>query len=266
MHSLNRFSSPRQPLIALALLMATLAPGSAQASGPDPESSAWGLGLGAISMQKPYKGMDRDNKAVPMIYFENEWLRVFGPGLELKLPEFEIDGSQRIEFSLLTRYDGSGYKAKDSSFLSGMAKRKNGVWVGGKASWKNEFAELTAEWAADASGASKGQRFELGLEKDFRFGQRVMLTPRLSASWLDKKYVDYYYGVRAAEASAGRAAYAGTGTMNAEVGLRTMYMFDRKQSLFLDLGVKALGQEIKDSPLVDRRQENRVFLGYLYRY
>lgn len=265
MNTLN-FLPRRTPLIATALLTAALAPWSAQASGPDQHGSAWGLGLGAISTQKPYKGMDRDNKAVPILYYENEWLRVFGPGLELKLPEFDIDGSQRIEFSLLTKFDGSGYKAKDSSFFTGMNKRKSGVWVGGKASWKNDLADLSAEWVTDAAGASKGSRFELALEKDFRFGHQVMLTPRLGASWLDKKYVDYYYGVRTSEATASRAAYLGKSTVNTELGLRAMYRFDRQNSVVLDLSVKALGKEIKNSPLVNRRQENQVFMGYLYRF
>lgn len=159
---LLNLSFPRR---AAALLGAALLPLSAQASGPGgpgEQGSAWGLGLGAISTQKPYKGMDRESKAAPMLYFENDWLRVFGPGLELKLPGVDIDAKQRIEFSLLTRFDGSGYKPKDSTFFNGMAKRKSGLWVGGKASWKNEVADLTFEGPpmlpapARASASSSG--------------------------------------------------------------------------------------------------------------
>ena len=44
--------------------------------------SAWGLGVAAISTQKPYTGIDRDNLALPLIYFENDRMRVFGTGVE----------------------------------------------------------------------------------------------------------------------------------------------------------------------------------------
>jgi outer membrane protein len=34
----------------------------------------------------------------------------------------------------------------------------------------------------------------------------------------------------------------------------------------MDVGVSSLAKEIKDSPLVDRSTENRVFIGYLYSF
>ena len=45
-----------------------------------------------------------------------------------------------------------------------------------------------------------------------------------------------------------------------------MYLFNRHHSMFVDVGVTSLGSGIKDSPLVDSSTENRVFLGYLYRF
>ncbi len=61
-------------------------------------------------------------------------------------------------------------------------------------------------------------------------------------------------------------AYAGKAAVNPELSLTALYRFDRHQSLMLNAGVKSLGKEIKDSPLVDRTTENRVMLGYLYRF
>jgi outer membrane protein len=93
-----------------------------------------------------------------------------------------------------------------------------------------------------------------------------MVMPYVTAHWLDKKYVDYYYGVRAAEATAGRAAYVGKGGVNVDVGLRTMYRFDEHHSMLLDVGITRLAKEIKASPLVDRSRTNRVILGYMYSF
>lgn len=249
---------------AAALPLAALAQG-AGAGGKEGES-AWGLGLAAISAQKAYAGMDRETKVLPMLFYENSWFRFSGLGAEVKLPRLGISDTQSIDFRLVGRFDRSGYEADDAPILNGMDERKSGFWVGGRATWRNDIALMSAEWIADASGHSKGQRFSLGIEKPWRLGQQVLLAPRLGASWLDKKSVDYYFGVRSHEVRADRAAYAGRSAVNAELGLRGTYLIDPHNSVFLDLGVTRLAKEIKNSPLVDRSTENRVFMGYMYRF
>lgn len=241
-------------------------PGGSDGSGNQDGGSSWGLGVGVISSQKAYAGDDRDTKVLPMLQYENRYVRVFGPSVTVKLPSLNLTPTQRVDFGLVAKLDLSGYEAKDAPVLAGMAERKGGVWAGGKASWKGDLVELGAEWTADVSGHSKGQKLSLTAEHTWRVGERVMLTPRLGAHWLDKKTVDYYYGVRATEATAARAAYTGKSALNAEVGLRGMYLFNAKHSMFVDVGVTSLASSIKDSPLVDSSTENRVFVGYLYRF
>ncbi len=210
--------------------------------------------------------MERQTRAWPLIRFENEYVKVAGLGLEVKLANLELGSSNRVKFGLVGRLDMAGYEASDAPILAGMAKRRSGFWVGARAEWDNGLAPISAEWTADASGHSKGQRFSLGLEKSFRLGRQVMLAPYLRANWLDAKYVDYYYGVRAAEVRAGRVAYAGQGGVNVDAGLRTLYLFDRHHSLLLDVAVTGLANEIKASPLVDRSTANRVLMGYSYSF
>jgi outer membrane protein len=252
-------------LSALALVLGGVV-SNAAAQQPGSESSPWGLGLGVANTQKPYKGMERETRALPMLRFENEYVRVGGLGLEVKLPSWELGGGQRVKFGIVGRLDLNGYEAGDAPILAGMAERKGGFWVGGRAEWQNEVAELSAAWVADASGHSKGQRFSLGLEKNWRLGRQVMLVPHLTAHWMDRKYVDYYYGVRVEEAAAGRAAYDGKAGVNVELGLRSLYLFDKHHSALLDVAVTSLARRIKDSPLVDRSSTNRVVLGYMYRF
>ena len=164
------------------------------------------------------------------------------------------------------KYDFSGYEAGDAPILNGMRERKDSFWAGGKMVWRTGLVDVSAEVLADAGGKSKGRRANFGLEKTWRIGEHVMLTPRVGAAWVDKKYVDYYYGVAADEARAGRVAHVGKSGVNAELGLRGAYVVDAHHSLFLDLGVTKLSKQIKDSPLVDRSTDNRVGLGYLYRF
>ncbi|WP_225923568.1 MipA/OmpV family protein [Pseudomonas marvdashtae] len=239
---------------------------SMAASADEPEGSQWGLGVGAVSSQQPYKGIDRDSEALPLIYFENEYVRVFGPTAEIKLPGLDLSETQQLEFSIVGEYDFSGYDDDDARILDGMSDRDGGFWAGAKVKWLNEVADVSAEWLADVSGNSKGQRFALGLERSWTFGEHIMLTPRLAALWQDDKYVDYYFGVRESEARADRAAYDAKSGINTEFGVRGNYMFDDHHSVFLDLKATRLSDEIKDSPLVDRSTENSVLFGYLYRF
>lgn len=252
---------------ALALAQLYTLPASAEESGEnEPPSSFWALGIGAMNEQKPYSGMDRDTDALPLIQFENEYLQVFGPTIGLKLPSLDLGEAQKLNFSLVGEYDGSGYEDDDAKILEGMSKRKGGFWAGGKVEWNSDLVDVNAEWLADASGNSKGQRLALGLEKTWHFGNHVMLTPRLVASWHDKKYVDYYFGVRDNEVRADRAAYKGKSGISSALGARGIYMFDRTHSVFMDAEVSSLASSIKDSPLVDRSSTNSLLLGYLYRF
>ncbi|RYE81773.1 MAG: MipA/OmpV family protein [Oxalobacteraceae bacterium] len=261
-------------LVALAVLAsAAVSAANAQQTGSEGageadrrEGTEWGLGLGVISKQDAYKGVKRDTMAVPVLRFENEYVEFFGLGLEVKLPSLRLGPRNRIKFGLVAKADLGGYEAKDSPFLAGMAERKGGLWAGAKAEWENEFVDVGAELTGDASGHSKGRQFSLGLKKQWRLGQHTMVMPYVTAHRLDKKYVDYYYGVRDAEVTAGRAAYAGKGGVNLEIGMRTFYRFDEHHSVLLDVGITRLAKEIKASPLVDRSRTTKVILGYVYNF
>ena len=222
--------------------------------------SHWGLGLAVGVSQRPYRDADNQTRALPLLMYENRWVRIGGPGIDLKLPS-----AGPVSFALRARYAFDGYEQDDAPILNGMAERKDSFWLGGAAKWHNDIADLSAEWLGDVSSHSKGQQFKLQLDRSFRTGA-FEFTPRVAATWLDRKYVDYYYGVTAAEVTAGRPFYEGDATVNAEVGLRTVYALAPHHSLSLDVSTTRLGAGIKDSPLVERRNLSRVNVGYVYRF
>lgn len=267
-------TTARSTQLALSLLLAAATVGAAeQDSGPGPDgergegSYSWGLGIAAFTQQQSYDGMDRFNMAIPVIFFENRWVELMGPTLDFKLPALEWGEDHKLQLAARTELFGfDGYKAKDAPILSGMSRRKNGFFSGPAAKWSNPLVDVSAQWMFDVSGNSKGQRLSLGLERSWFVGQHWMFTPSVTATWMDRKYADYYYGVRTTEARAGRPAYVADSTVNTELALRADYMLDEHQALFLQLGYTALGSEIKDSPLTSRSSETTAFLGYLYRF
>lgn len=251
---------------AIGLSLACALPAFAQSSGDGQSRSTWSLGAGVASIQKPYAGIDRDNIVLPIVRYENQYIHIIGTRLGLKLPSLDISATQKINFSLLATYDASGYKSSDAAILNGMDKRKAGVWAGGEIEWKSAVVNVKAAWLTDASSNSKGQQLSLGVERSWRLGQQFTLTPSLQANWQDKKYVDYYFGVREYEVRAGRPGYGGQSGTSAELGLHGMYMLDQSQSIMMSVSFTSLAKSIKDSPLVDQSSQNRVFIGYLYHF
>lgn len=269
---------PRGRVYPLALAMASATfcvPASAQTAAnesatPDielgsPEASRWGLGVAASASQSPYRGDGSNFGGLPLLYYENAWFRFLGTSAALKAPTWRLGANNAVSFEGVVKYDGAGYDEDDSSALDGMDERKGGFWAGGAIAWSNPIARLSASWMTDISSESEGRLFELKLDRRFDFG-RLSLTPRLQAQWLDGKYVDYYFGVRAHEALANRPRYEGGSGVAQGAGLRMDYRFDRHHAVFLDLGVTRLPDEIKDSPIVDRSTVSRATVGYLYRF
>lgn len=228
---------------------------------PTPEAGPqWGLGIAAGMERKPYRDFDNKGLAIPMVTFENKWVSVAVPGIDVKLPS-----AGPVSLRLRARYAGDGYEADDSPYLVGMEKRKGSLWLGAAAIWRNEVANLSAELLADGLGNSKGTRFKVQVDRRFSAGG-FGFTPRLAAHWVDRKYVDYYYGVTAVEARSDRAEYAGKAVTNVEVGLRVDYALAPRQTVFLDVSATSFGSGIKNSPLVNRSSQTGVRLGYVYRF
>lgn len=220
----------------------------------------WGLGLGVSSETSPYQGVDAETKVLPMVSFENRYVRVLGPSLDLKLPSVGP-----VSLALRARYSDQGYKASDAAELQGMDERKGGLWLGARADWRLPFAQLSAEWLGDANGRSDGQQIKFEASRRVQVGA-VNLKPRLALVWQDRSYVDYYYGVRAAESRAGRASYVGSDTVNTELGLQLNLPLAPGHSVFMDLSHTFLGSAIKDSPLVGRSGVSAVRVAYVYRF
>lgn len=238
----------------LALGMLTLS--SAKAA--EPGTSQWGLGAIVMSERKAYKDFDDKAEVLPFILYDSRWIRLVGPTIDLKLVS-----NDTFTAGLRAKYAGDGYEAKDSPFLAGMEERKASFWLGGSANWTTNWATITAEALGDASNKSKGTRMSLAVERRFTAGD-FDFTPRIAAHSFDKKYVDYYYGVRTVEATTARPVYLGKSATNVEAGLRIGYSLTPRQKLSLDVSTTRLDSSIKESPLVSKSKQDGVRVAYLY--
>lgn len=222
----------------------------------------WGIGLAAQIKEHPYIDFDRDTQLLPYLFIENSWIKLNGPNLDFKIGTLnDFSFAVRSKFSF-----GDGYESSDSSVFNGMEDRDSSIWVGPSVNWESPFADISIEVLGDAMGNSKGQQASLELSKGFSLSPRIRIEPSLGATWFSDKYVDYYYGVNQAEATAIRAEYEGDSTMVINAGLRMTYNFDENQLVMFRAEMQSFSNEIKDSPLVDESTVSSFTFGYLYRF
>ena len=136
--------------------------------------NGWGVGLAAISNQQSIEGIDRDTMLIPIVTFENEYVRWFGPNIDIKLPEFRLNDEQHLEFSLTGGFDFGGYdedEAEDTPILQGMEEREGSFAIGAGVKWNNPWVEVEAKWLTDISGDREANRVTLNFERNWMFYQ-----------------------------------------------------------------------------------------------
>jgi len=259
------------PLL-LSLSLAAWLPCTARADSPEAVSgngftflsdatnvTHWGLGAGVGVEAKPYKKDRAEVLPLPLVYFDDKWVRLFGNSIDLKIGQLnEISVALRGQVGLF-----DGYKQSDAPILNGMQNRNSVTfWYGPSLAWRSAFGTLSGSYLI---GGNKGQRASIEFEKTFDAG-KWSFSPHVGTEWLSRKYVDYYYGVTAQEARSWRRQYSGSATEKTEVGMRLGYQLTAEQTVSLDVAVTHLGHGITDSPLVGKRFIPEARLGYMYRF
>ncbi len=81
-------------------------------------------------------------------------------------------------------------------------------------------------------------------------GERLTFTPFAGIRWISSNLADYYYGVRAAEATPSRSAYSAPSSTTPFVGLTGRYRLSSHWSVFGLLTSERLAGRLRDSPIV----------------
>ncbi|WP_112310300.1 MipA/OmpV family protein [Pseudogemmobacter bohemicus] len=248
--------------VAFAVFLALTTPALAQEPG-GPGGGGFTVGLLGFRGDTAYGFTE--TAALPFIEYENEYFKLGLPTLDVKLPWIS---TETLSFGLSVDLLGGegGYEASDAPHLRGMAEREAGIWAGAVMDWRTEAVDLSFRAMTDIGGDSEGSSLSVMASRDFFVGERLMITPKLGATWLDDKAVNYYYGVTQAEAAPGRAAYTGTSTVNVEAGITFGYLLSERQMLMLDVSVTNPGSGITDSPVVTEDRLTSVGLGYMLKF
>ncbi len=231
---------------------------SAHAQSDPQNRPTWSAGVLGIVRDTPYRDADNDSLVVPFLQYESEHL--FFRGLALG---WRLDPESAIKVEVIARARLDGFEAKDSPTFLGMDERERSLEFGVNASRALGPGRIAVEAFTDALNRSSGQELDLMWRGDFGRGP-FRLQPEIGLRWQSSDLVDYYYGVRAHEALAGRPEYRAGSALVPRVALNGIAPLGGSWGMFVRLSYDDLPAEITDSPLVDRDSERRAFIGLVY--
>ncbi len=172
---------------------------------------------------------------IPVAEFKYKRLQIFGPFASLRALEGEnwsvslrggIQGDQ---------YRGPGMEERDWSVFGGLTL-------------KYRFLEFT--YARDLQSVSDGSTYAIETGPKFPLSRSIFLVTSIGATYLDKNYANYYYGVLPQEGTATRPAYDIDGAYVYSLSLRPLFMLTDKWTLMTMVKFSLYSKEITESPTV----------------
>lgn len=232
-----------------------------QAQQPIPSARNFlGLGIGAFPKTSGSSGLR--TLVLPVIQYT--WGDVaYVTGLKAGLWGYtSADRSLRVGLYAEPRF---GYEAADGTRTAGMADRDFAIDAGPSVRWTTPVGVLNVDVGFDVTGKSDGRVAQLQFIRPLITERGFRLNGLVGATWQNAAMNNYYWGVRASEATVGRPAYnAGAGTA-LSVGLSGLYATGPGGALFYGASLNRLSDAQADSPIAERRFTPVIYLGYGWR-
>jgi len=220
----------------------------------EPKGFLYGFGLGISG--EIYQGYDRRVIPLPILGYRGDNFEVLGP-----FASYDVYSAEGFDFKLNLAPRFQGFDDGDSDVFIGMEERDFSMDAGFGIGYERNNWKVDVSAMFDILGKSKGHELAAKVGKVVRYGP-VFVEPHAQISYLDDKHVDYYYGVRANEATSNRSFYQGDNAVNYSLGVSvsTPIFFDGFTMLAIDY--TWYDDSITDSPIVD--QDTNLNLRLLY--
>lgn len=238
------------------LLMLSFSVSYAEEKMQKKQQTGFMYGVGSAAGTSIYKGVDTEFLPFPFLGYKGEKLNIFGPFLSYDA--FSTQG-MTLALKLNPRFDS--YKSSDSPVFRGMKDRKMSADAGIGAKYVHEGWGAEISGMVDILGRSDGFEVESKIGRSFGRGL-FFINPFVGFSFLDRKHVDYYYGVEHDEVIAGRNYFKGRASFNplAGVSVVTPVVFNGLTRVVITH--KWYDTNITDSPLTDETSSISIFMTY----
>ena len=218
-----------------------------------------GLGLAFHARTSPYDGVDQVVDMLPLYVFEGDYFYLQSYRAGVKLP---LSKHAHAEAFIAHRFEGFPYDENPAS-LAGMDQRSPGLDGGFAYRYDGPLGIATVQFTNDVSTQSNGREIALGYGYRWRRGAMV-ISPYFTFAHRSTDLNNYYYGVRADEATPQRPEYTAGDGYNFGAGLYGQYSITRNWKLLAGIGGEHLSEEIRDSPIVDKTWLMTGYLGAIY--
>ncbi len=224
----------------------------------------YAFGLAVTAHEHPYVGAKNSAFAFPYLTsFEhpafNDKLVVVNDG-EIGFRGLRDSG---WEFGLLGRIQTLGLGNHRSDALIGIADRKWAVEMGPSVGFRGWPVQLHASAFLEPTDRHDGWLGRVRVSYPLQT-TRGFVVPALEWIYQDQKYNDYYFSVTDAEALPGRPAYAPGGSVNTRASVRFGYRLADQWLLSGGIGMEWLGDEIRQSPIIEETETWFATLGLAY--
>jgi|JI10StandDraft_1071094.scaffolds.fasta_scaffold399818_2 outer membrane protein len=160
--------------------------------------------------------------------------------------------------------DDWDHQRGDSAELSDMHELDRAINLRVGAAWKLPAGVVMADLAQDMA-AHKGTQAKLRYTLN-PAPHQARMRPYAEVQWLSADVTDYYVGVDADEAKAGRPAYQADATFALKAGVNLEQPLSPALTLVGGVDVTAYGSEVRDSPIIERSTLWGGQVGLAYRW
>lgn len=255
----------------IMLCMALLVPASLQAQVlqrsdeivAEELPSRWSLGLAAAVRESAYAGEDRRSLVIPNVTYEGERFYWHGGAVGYRLIKrdgFGLDGFIAARMDGIDAGDfGVRELAERGVDRARLEDRDDSADAGLSATWKGVAGELELDVRADITSASEGYQTAAHYRYPLRVGG-AMITPSIGVESMSKDMADYYYGTLDEEIARGVVRYRPGSVVVPDIGVTLVKPFARKWLFIASVEYRALPDELKDSPLVEKDADSTTTL------
>ncbi|GLI56203.1 membrane protein [Propionigenium maris DSM 9537] len=229
------------------------------------------LGLGAAAVTSPYQGVGTVGTPLPFINltYGDFYLKTGDVNYSLLSIGYNFWKDDTWTLSAYVNPLG-GFDVDRSEMDDGYNNldRREYQFEGGlKAVAKTGWHDMRVQF--HGTYGEEGGHLGTAVFRPFEVNDKLTLTPRVSLTYFESDYVDYYFGVSQSEANRNSKIdkkYSPDGAYSAAFDLGASYALRDHITLTGFAGVEKLSSEIDDSPIVEEDVLYRVGVGFAYKF
>ena len=221
------------------------------------------ISLNTTLATSPYKNYDNQWMVMPMISYEGEYAYIRGTSAGIKIVDIEM-----LEVSTFLAYDGTSFDSTESSNsqLRKLHNRQDSLLGGAEARLRTPYGMFLVSAAGDLLNHSNGFTGDVGYRYSLDLDV-VEFVPGAGIYWNSANYNNYYYGVKSDESrKSGLETYSPGGGVSPYVNLMVDFTINDNWDVYCQGEVVFLGEQIKDSPMVDSTSTKSISTGIVYTF